>query len=265
MTTRRRRKAPAYELHRGRGAPLHPEWLDDRVPNGFWTDPANHRRYMLWLGRQLGFRRWEDWYQIRVRDFDEHHGETLLGYYGGCAVRAVVANFPEHVWQEWLFAFVPHGFWNDPANRRRYMQWLGDRLGFSRPEDWYRIKHRHFTQNHGGGFLTTAYNGSSIAAVKEYLPDYDWKEWLFDWAGPNFWSSPDNRRRYMEWLGEQLGYRRPEDWYQITLAVIHARSGGGLARRYHNSPAALVMDCFPEYDWRPESFRGTRPSVRAAL
>ena len=45
------------------------EWLDSRVPNGFWHERRNRVTYMNWLGTKLGFVRYEDWYQIRNQDF----------------------------------------------------------------------------------------------------------------------------------------------------------------------------------------------------
>jgi len=32
---------------------------------------------------------------------------------------------------------VPRGFWADKANQKRYLDWLGAKLGISKREDWY--------------------------------------------------------------------------------------------------------------------------------
>jgi len=37
----------------------------------------------------------------------------------------------------WLFEKVPQRFWADKANQRRYIDWLGRRLGYTSPQDWY--------------------------------------------------------------------------------------------------------------------------------
>ena len=39
----------------------------------------------------------------------------------------------------WLYGPVPPGFWDLAENRLRYVEWLGDQLGFTQLEDWYRV------------------------------------------------------------------------------------------------------------------------------
>jgi hypothetical protein len=50
----------------------------------------------------------------------------------------------------WLYGPVPPGFWELAENRQRYVQWLGEQLGFTTLEDWYRITRRHFQCHRGG-------------------------------------------------------------------------------------------------------------------
>ena len=98
---------------------------------------------------------------------------------------------------------VRQGFWDDPANRHRYMHWLGKQLGFRRVEDWYQLSKQRMTEYYGGGLL--AHFGDSPSAVlKDYRPDYGWLEWRFAHAPLGFWDEPVNRRRYMDWLGQQV-------------------------------------------------------------
>jgi hypothetical protein len=92
------------------------------------------------------------------------------------------------------------------------MRWLGQRLGFRIPDDWYHVTTDDFKQNFGATPLLQHWQSSAIAAVQEAFPEHDWKEWLFDIAPRFFWHDCENRRRYMRWLGEQLGYRKPDDW-----------------------------------------------------
>lgn len=68
----------AFDYERGFCEPIHPLWLDGRVPQGYWTLAAHRRGYMIWLGRQLGFKQFEDWYRLQVADFKRHRGGGLL-------------------------------------------------------------------------------------------------------------------------------------------------------------------------------------------
>src|SRR5436190_14848986 len=73
----------------------------------------------------------------------------------------------------WLFGPVPAGYWDRPENRRRYLLWLGERLGFQRPEDWYKISTEALKRNRGGGALRYGWNSSAVAAVMESFPEHD--------------------------------------------------------------------------------------------
>jgi hypothetical protein len=76
---------------------------------------------MAWLGRQLDYRRPEDWYAISTADFQKHKGGAFLLEYDSSAVSAVMANLPKYGWKEWLFKQMPIHFWNDLSNRKRWL------------------------------------------------------------------------------------------------------------------------------------------------
>ena len=56
-----------------------PEWIMmSRLPVHFWSDPTNHKRYIKWLGKKLGFKKPTDWYQVTYSDFISNRGGGLL-------------------------------------------------------------------------------------------------------------------------------------------------------------------------------------------
>ena len=71
-------------------------------------------------------------------------------------------------------------------------------------------------QKHSGKGVMNHWNCSLIKAIRECFPEYDWCEWLFSSVPLRFWQKPANRRRFLRWLGIQLGYRRATDWYSIS-------------------------------------------------
>src|SRR2546422_859045 len=137
-------------------------WLYGPVPAGFWEVGENRRLYLDWLGAQLGFQRPADWYQLSTAHLIEHHGRSLLLKFRGLPVAIVKEYLPHEPWQEWRFQQTPNGFWNLPTNRRRYMRWLGQHLGFCRPEDWYPLSAQQLRRWHGGGLLAK-FGGSPFA------------------------------------------------------------------------------------------------------
>ena len=154
----------------------------------------------------------------------------------------------------WLYGPVPSGFWRSAENRHRYMDWLGQRLGVTHREDWYRITRKTFTANRGRGLLDR-FGGSPLAVLKNYQPDYEWLEWRFRKVPGRFWQHRANRRRYLKWLGQQLGFRQREDWYQLSKRQLKDRHGWRLLAMFKGSPSAILKDCFPQHRWLEWRFR----------
>jgi hypothetical protein len=228
-------------------------WLDGRVPNGYWEQPTNRRRYVHWLGQRLGVRSRQDWYRITTDDFKRNAGGGLLHYWHDSAIYAVQDTYRDYDWKEWLFKMAPRHFWKDRRNHRMYMQWLGERLGIREPSDWYHVTNQDFRDNGGGAFLLQ-YDSTVSAAIMSYLPDYDWKEWMFDKTPKGFWNQRKNRRRYMLWLGAKLGFQTRDDWYAVTADDFNANYGNQFLKRYNGSPVAALRDGFPRHTWHDWKF-----------
>lgn len=124
---------------------------------------------MAWLGARLRYQHPDDWYRLTQNDFCAHAGIQFLKLYGGSPIAAVKEYFPRRRWNEWMFARVPVSFWRNRANRRRYLRWLGKRMGFCRPADWRRLRKRDVAANYGGGLLAAF--GSSQNLLHMSLPD----------------------------------------------------------------------------------------------
>jgi len=150
------------------------EWFFQQVPLRFWESRGNCRRYLNWLADRLGYRRWEDWYKVRVKDFLRNRGISLLAEYKTSPARALMDVFPGRNWCEWKFSQVTDGFWRQARNRHRYLHWLGRQLGFQRPADWYQIRHDDIASHHGSGLFTVY--PSLYDVMREFLPKLDWDQ-----------------------------------------------------------------------------------------
>ena len=157
----------------------------------------------------------------------------------------------------WLDGRVPNGYWHRVQNRRLYVRWLGQQLGFRKREDWYRITTDDFKRNSGGGLFARHWNSSAVDAVKQHFPDYDWKDWLFNIAPRHFWQNPKNHRRYMKWLGQELGICDPSDWYGVTNQDFKDNRGGAFLTHYDSTVSAAIMSYLPNYDWKEWMFDKT--------
>jgi hypothetical protein len=146
-------------------------WLFVTIAAGFWKSPANRRSYLEWLGERLGYRRPEDWYQVTSRDFLRNRGKGMLNEYRGSSASAVSASLPGQ-WYEWNFVRAPKGFWKTAENRKRYLRWLGKKLGFRQPQDWYRIQTADIANRNAGRLLKE--HLSLYDLMREFLPRLDW-------------------------------------------------------------------------------------------
>ena len=155
----------------------------------------------------------------------------------------------------WLLGRVPGGYWDDIAHRRQFLRWLGQRCGFRTPADWYSIRQRHFKMNRGGGLLAHAYGFSVFRAVQELFPDAEWLPWKFGGVPQRFWQNEQNRRWYLRWLGLELGYRQPGDWYSVRKRDFYRHHGGGLLANYFaDSPQQALHELYPDFDFKPWLF-----------
>lgn len=218
-------------------------WERGKVPAGYWDKLENRRRYMRWLGRQLGYLKREDWYQLTKQDFHANAGGGLLAnYFGDSPQTALAELYPNSKWYCWLFRSTPQGFWQDVDNRMEYLDWLGKKLGFRTDEDWYRVTRADFHTNFGGGMLANYYGDSVFKALNEYRPKMKWQVWLFRTVPQGYWKSKENRILYLKWLGKKVGFRRQNDWYKLTKNDFARNQGEGLFMTHYNGSRRKVLE-----------------------
>lgn len=218
-------------------------WERGKVPTGFWDHAQNRRKYLRWLGKQLGYDRRDDWYQLTKQDFHANSGGGLLAnYYGDSPQMALAELYPKTKWYCWLFRSTPQGYWQDIANRKEYMDWLAKRLGYRTDDDWYKVTRADFHTNFGGGMLANYYGDSVFKALQEYRPKKKWCLWMFRTAPQGFWKSEENRIAYLKWLGKKIGFRKQTDWYRLTKKDFIRNHGEGLFMTHYNGSRRKVLE-----------------------
>lgn len=218
-------------------------WELGRVPSKFWSSIENQRDFLEWLAKKYNVSCLDDWYKVPSRAYPIR----LLKIYNNYHSRILATHFPEHKWLEWKFVRTPHNFWASLENRRRYINWLGSELGYSKLEDWYKITGDDFRNNYGESLLVRYYKNSYQRAVVEIFSEFDWQEWRFESVSDGFWNKPENRRRFMAWLGERLGYNSVQDWYSLTHEILTQNKGYGIYYKL-GSISAVVKEQFPFED-----------------
>ena len=225
------------------------EWKFNSVPNGFWSDINNRKKFLEWLKQKLKYEVMEDWYNLTTQIIKENGGITILGYYNNSLIQMIKSYFPNYHWLEWKFRTTTMNYWNNLENRKKYAIWLGEELKYKNMEDWYKITQNTIKSNYGAGLLTKQYGCSNIKFLQDVFPDYHWFEWKFCIASQGFYKKIENRKKYIEWLGKILKYKTMEDWYKISIKDIKDNDGAGLIEFYNGSIKKILNEIFSDYEW----------------
>jgi hypothetical protein len=239
----------------------------------------NGRKYADWLFTELGFdtqnmlgllfegdnyNELNNLYDITGDMICSNYGDSVLtNIYNGSPIDFITSVYPEYEWVEWKFNRPRQGYWDNEKNHNIFASWLGKQLGYTKPEDWYKISIQQFVDHGGDGLLSKFYNNSPIkfvnCIVKTIYPDYEWIEWKFNRVRKGYWENVENHKTFAIWLGKLYGYTTPEDWYKIKLYMIHDNDGATMVGNYYNdSPQKFVYEVvqtiYPDYTWLPWKF-----------
>jgi hypothetical protein len=110
------------------------EWLEWKfriTPMGWWKDKKNQKKYLEWLGKTvLKVESMQDWYKLTKSIVTKNHGMRLLaGYHNQSCLKLLRSAYPDHEWLEWKFLRSRKGFWENPANRRRFLEHMMKQKG----------------------------------------------------------------------------------------------------------------------------------------
>jgi hypothetical protein len=117
-------------------------WRFTKPPKDFWNDKKVHQEYLLWLEAQLGIKELDDWYGISIEQIADKGGSSLLQQYGDSLYNLLCAIHPDHQWKKFAFHYLPKDFWEDKSKHYKCMEWLSQRLGITKLDDWYQVNAR---------------------------------------------------------------------------------------------------------------------------
>ena len=225
-----------------------------KVPNGHWKNKDNHKIYCEYLFKKLGYTTIEDWYKVGAKDFKRNEGSYLLKKYNWSPIKVLSSVYPEYEWLWWKFENVSRNKWSDITNITEYMDWLGNILGYTIVDDWYKITRKDIINNYGCNLIWKY--GSLIKILNTVYPKYKWLPWKFNKVGNGKWKDPYFQKDYIVWLGKEvLGYTTREDWYKITIKDIVNNYGKCLVCHHMSKGIyGLIKSIYPDYNWLPWKF-----------
>ncbi len=173
--------------------------------------------------------------------------------YGYKTVELIRELYPQLEWQPWMFHQVYQGYWNRKAHRLTYLKWLGKQLGLSSAEDWVQVKRRDFVAFFGVSLIQEYYDNSLAKAIQELFPGNGFHPWEYFQVPTGYWDEPASCRDYLDWLGERLGFKQTEDWYQVRREDFRQNNGAGFIKRF-KKPYFGLQIAYPDVQWLPWCF-----------
>jgi len=228
-------------------------WKMPRVPVGTWQDEVRLKEYMAWLAEELNFKDKKDWFKITAKEFQNNYGGSVQAIYPSI-LDILEVCYPDTEWLPWLFDVAPNGCWNKKNNHRKFLNFVAREEQFSRPEDWYSATRALFVK-YKGASLIKKYN-TIFDCLNRNFPEYNLRFWFMKKSRGN-WGEKENQREYLAWLGEQLCFGKPEDWYHaVETDFINNHGVTLIGQDYHRGVANCIMSVFDEHQWEEALFRG---------
>jgi len=141
---------------------------------------------------------------------------------------------------------IPNGYFDSIHHQRAYMEWLGMKLNYKKPEDWYKIRKKDVTQL---SFLNKYYGGSIIKAITSLFPEHHFHLWKFQKKPHRYWRQLENQKEFLEWAANVLNIKSQEDWYKIKSSQIRELGGSGLLSEYSESLPRALSKIYPDQKW----------------
>eukprot|EP01120_Amphizonella_sp_Union-15-10_P006934 TRINITY_DN2297_c0_g1_i1.p1 TRINITY_DN2297_c0_g1~~TRINITY_DN2297_c0_g1_i1.p1 ORF type:complete len:420 (-),score=58.18 TRINITY_DN2297_c0_g1_i1:119-1378(-) len=206
---------------------LYPEypwipWRFNKVPHKFWSDLTHHRDFMIYLGKELGFLDFTDFYRLTVDNIISHGGSGFAQLYRRSPYLCLKTIFPDFNWSATKFA--------KPTRKsiapRSFDSSIFSSVSVKDISDWYRMPLSRIKKF---GILNKA---ELIKALKQHYPEFQWNVEQFQIV----------RRKTVQWklrrlLEEILENKSPE----ISIFEDYWRTEGVTYSKMRNMELDLFV------------------------
>lgn len=212
------------------------------LPKGFWNLQPNHKKFFDWSHVRLGYKHMRDWYNISADDIQKNGGGGLLQRYNNSVSKALQNVYPNHRWKLWMFKCSAVGHLEKKENREAFFQHLKEYYNCREMEDWYNITAEDIYKQ-GGQSLLVLYEDSVSRLLADIYPQHNWMVWKFKDISDH-WERRKNHKLFFDWLGDQLGYKSIDEWYNLTWKDLYTH--GGLLNYSSNSISDALSAAYPK-------------------
>jgi hypothetical protein len=137
-----------------------------------------------------------------------------------------------------------------------FFDMLGEELGFKETDDWYNLTVKDVHKHGGEELLSKYYHGSLILALQQVYEGHEWYPWKFSQNVPaRYWDNIEHQKKFLDWVGKELGVKDLPDWYVITNDIISNYGGSGILAKYGKSPSKMLQAIYPSHNWIAWKFK----------
>eukprot|EP01118_Nematostelium_gracile_P018670 TRINITY_DN8384_c0_g1_i1.p1 TRINITY_DN8384_c0_g1~~TRINITY_DN8384_c0_g1_i1.p1 ORF type:complete len:370 (-),score=81.75 TRINITY_DN8384_c0_g1_i1:207-1316(-) len=214
--------------------------------------PETYRRMFENLGKKLGLKKIEDWYELSHQTLSKHlpSHRWLQSRYPSMLQKI----FPEHKFELNKFVNLSIRFWDDKGNQKIAVEETGKQLEVKTMDDWYRVtkeKLLHYLPR----TLLNKFNCSPSRLLQSVYPDHRFDVEKFENHPKGYWEDYNHRKNAVEEVAKQLGYSKLEDWYEMDLQQASQMIPSSLLAKNSSSVFKLLSKTFPEHNFRMWKFK----------
>jgi hypothetical protein len=130
------------------------EWLPwefKHYQTVYWNDINNQKYFIDWTASELKVKKMSDWYNVTIevfyqlsknsyfQDIKKLGGAPLLSKYEESVVLLLSAMYPKFDWLPWRFKNCPSAFFDEPTNKKKFLEWVAKQVAIQDPSDWYNV------------------------------------------------------------------------------------------------------------------------------
>jgi len=171
-------------------------WKFKHLTEAWLRKVQRHVLYLDWLLTHLRHEIPQHLYSISILDISSNYGTSLLKHhYGNSLEKFVTGLNPEFDWIEWMFKGTRK--WEDLENHKRYFDWLGEELSFTKPSHWQALSYADMIRLNGLSLVEKYYNGCVNEFIFSHLDNY------------RAWDREERKRVMQKWMHDLINELLP--------------------------------------------------------
>jgi hypothetical protein len=137
----------------------------------------------------------------------------------------------------------------EESNFRKFCEWLCELVDIQIQEQWYEVNCNQLSALLDEIRIPRTPPLHSL--LQQLYPQFSWFPWLLHPTPKFFWTKEENRKKYMDWLIEELNVETQDDLKWITTDTIINSGQEGILTYYNHSIYNLLKSIYVQFDWYP--------------